>query len=123
MNPTVKQKWLTALRSGEYEQAQHELHTHDHHFCCLGVLCDLYATEHNVPWQLREDFSGYLILANKDILPAEVADWAELRDINPSVPDEVHQDGDQLYLIELSAYNDDHDYDFNQIADLIERHL
>ena len=32
-------KWLEALRSGEYEQAQYKLHDGHASYCCLGVLC------------------------------------------------------------------------------------
>lgn len=34
-------KWIKALRSGEYKQAQGFLE-HKGHFCCLGVLDNLY---------------------------------------------------------------------------------
>lgn len=33
--------WVEALRSGEYKQGQGYLRSHDDHYCCLGVLCDL----------------------------------------------------------------------------------
>lgn len=45
MDQTVKAKWVAALRSGEYEQGRGRLKT-GNAFCCLGVLCDLYAKEH-----------------------------------------------------------------------------
>lgn len=36
----ARQRWTTALRSGEYEQWQGSLRS-DHAFCCLGVACDV----------------------------------------------------------------------------------
>lgn len=45
LNPEVKEKWVAALRSGQYTQGRNALQTEDHKFCCLGVLCDLYRTE------------------------------------------------------------------------------
>ena len=44
MNPKVKHKWLTALRSGKYEQGVGALRDVAYGgstplFCCLGVLC------------------------------------------------------------------------------------
>jgi hypothetical protein len=48
MNLTKKefrQKWLEALRSGEYKQGRYALRqksTDGDKFCCLGVACDLY---------------------------------------------------------------------------------
>lgn len=41
MNPEIKAKWVAALRSGEYRQAQRKLRGNASDFCCLGVLCDL----------------------------------------------------------------------------------
>lgn len=34
----IKQKWVDALRSGEYKQGQGYLKTEDGGYCCLGVL-------------------------------------------------------------------------------------
>lgn len=44
MDAQIKQKWVEALRSGEYEQTQKTLKYRDG-FCCLGVLCDLQGAE------------------------------------------------------------------------------
>jgi len=44
MTPEVKEKWLAALRSGEYEQARNDfMATKDGktRYCCLAVLTDL----------------------------------------------------------------------------------
>ena len=38
MNPTIKKKWIRALRSGRYEQANRFLMSPQGGFCCLGVL-------------------------------------------------------------------------------------
>jgi hypothetical protein len=40
MTLDLKRKWIAALRSGEYRQAQNGLRTSDG-YCCLGVLCDI----------------------------------------------------------------------------------
>jgi hypothetical protein len=40
MNPEIKEKWLKALRSGEYAQGKCQLRRWNS-FCCLGVLCDV----------------------------------------------------------------------------------
>lgn len=40
LDPEVKEKWLTALRSGEYEQGDGQL-CYNGKFCCLGVLNDV----------------------------------------------------------------------------------
>lgn len=53
MNKDVKEKWVTALRSGKYKQGQGCLRRGDDH-CCLGVLQDLYhrttGVEDDLPW-------------------------------------------------------------------------
>ena len=40
MDTTIKNQWVTALRSGNYRQGKHALRNNDL-FCCLGVLCDI----------------------------------------------------------------------------------
>ncbi len=39
MNEVLKQKWIAALRSGEFKQSRYKLfNLHDKGYCCLGVL-------------------------------------------------------------------------------------
>lgn len=45
MNPEIKEKWLEALRSGDYTKGEGQLVTFradKKEYCCLGVLCDLH---------------------------------------------------------------------------------
>ena len=42
MNPKVKKLWIAALKSGKYSQTKLVLKDYKG-YCCLGVLCDLYA--------------------------------------------------------------------------------
>lgn len=37
MDPEIKTKWLEALRSGRYKQAQRTLSKDADTYCCLGV--------------------------------------------------------------------------------------
>lgn len=41
MNPVLKEKWVAALRSGQYKQGKKCLRTYKNTFCCLGVLVDI----------------------------------------------------------------------------------
>jgi len=41
MDPELKQKWLDALRGGDYAQHRGELFDGTSGFCCLGVLADV----------------------------------------------------------------------------------
>ena len=52
MNPEVKQKWIDALRSGDYEQGSEKLRGVNG-YCCLGVLCDIYSREYDTQWEFR----------------------------------------------------------------------
>jgi hypothetical protein len=40
MSIEVRDRWVAALRSGEYEQGTGEFE-HKGRYCCLGVLCDV----------------------------------------------------------------------------------
>ena len=111
MNPQIKQKWLNALRSGEYQQTQERLRKEDG-FCCLGVLCDLYIKENNVEWEIDED-DRYRYEKHFTVLPPSVVGWAGVEDSNPYVNGGIGT---------LSGLNDK-GFTFNEIADLIEEHL
>jgi hypothetical protein len=51
----TKEKWVAALRSGEYQQGYHFLRTPSgEKYCCFGVLCDIL----ELGWTKKED-SGY----------------------------------------------------------------
>lgn len=80
MNADIKAKWVAALRSGEYKQGHEHLRVDDS-YCCLGVLCDLYAITHGVPFGDNLRAGG-----GNDELPAEeVCEWAGLKDNDPEV--------------------------------------
>jgi hypothetical protein len=44
MDPVLKEKWITALRSGEFRQGR-EVLKRDGTYCCLGVLAEIAAPE------------------------------------------------------------------------------
>lgn len=45
-----QQRWVDALRSGEYEQCEGALRRGDK-YCCLGVACDLFKEELEEEWR------------------------------------------------------------------------
>jgi hypothetical protein len=112
MNPQIKQKWVSALRSGEYQQGQLYLRTNSG-FCCLGVLCDLYGKENNVEWNLVEDEDSnyYRFQGNAASLPFSIVEWSGIEGTNPAIG-----------FIPLSVLND-RGSTFNEIADVIEEHF
>lgn len=127
MNPEVKQKWIDALRSGKYEQGSEKLRSVSG-YCCLGVLCDLYAQEHNTQWEFRgneetnlQPMDYWYFGDQSEFLPESVREWAELNLYNPILRVE---DDDEMFEVneEVSTLNDE-GYSFSTIADLIEAQL
>jgi hypothetical protein len=86
MNKRVKTKWLKALRSGKYKQGRGQLRTPDDRFCCLGVLCDLYAKETGVSWEGNGEDDDYEICGDTGFLPQVIQEWAGVDDHNPVLP-------------------------------------
>lgn len=113
MKPEIKQKWIDALRSGEYDQDAHELKT-PHGYCCLGVLTDIYIKEQNLEWKrfdgdTEKEFTSYEFNGFEGSLCPEVIDWS-------SFPDGKTE----AILIEM---NDDQRKTFDEIADYVEANL
>jgi hypothetical protein len=117
MDARVKQLWLNALRSGEYTQAQGVLRSNNG-YCCLGVLCDLYIKEHNLAWNYDPVELEYSIGNDLGTLPNSVMNWASVEDSSPTVKLTPYTSP-----IALAKLNDDLEWNFTQIADVIEREL
>lgn len=118
MDQVIKQLWIEALRSGEYEQTVGTLHN-DEGFCCLGVLCDLAYKEGAVTrTRIDDKCYGYGTRLEVGVLPPEVVSWAGMEDDNPVVT----EDGDGN-LFSLSELNDAEGWTFGEIADIIEEQL
>jgi hypothetical protein len=115
MDEEIKQKWIKALRSGDYRQGQHCLRNGDN-FCCLGVLADVlgarWTDAADDEYENIHTYEGgrFAILDGRkaeECLPSEVA----LR---------LGLDGKQERLWEM---NDTEDASFSEIADYIEQNL
>lgn len=97
MKQEWKEKWVKALRSGEYEQGREWLKRNGK-FCCLGVLCDIS--------KLSEWYEDtYIGLSGA--LPREVSKL-------------VGGVGEQNKLVDM---NDREKKSFLEIADYIEKNL
>lgn len=115
MNQEIKQKWIDALRSGEYQQGRGRL-CGSGAFCCLGVLCDLHAQETGNDW--IEELYGSdarFYLGQTLSLPYEVTDWANF---DSFVYVDYNNKSDSLPYL-----NDKIKLSFTQIADIIEEQL
>ena len=114
MNPEIKERWLDALRSGEYQQGQNRLRQTKGDtvtYCCLGVLCDLHRKMTGLGQWDDDDYvvsTGHM----RSFLPDLVQYWADLNSNDPIIPSGAA----------LSSFN--HDFvSFQQIAEIIENEL
>ena len=135
MNTKIKQKWVSALRSGEYEQGSEKLYS-GRGYCCLGVLCDLYSKENGLKWEFRGDdviktedeivpsqlqkFDYFYFDDESEFLPESVMDWAELSVKNPQVRVECEYGEDARFYVDEIANVNDSGYSFTQLAEIIE---
>jgi hypothetical protein len=143
VNKEVKELWVEALRSGEIEQTTGHLGDSAGR-CCLGVLCDLAVREGAIPapiyhedndlfyWvgdlEALEEEGDWDIERNSEygLLPHSVMYWAGLDSVNPhvAVPEDGEPDDSEFTeSIGLSDLNDDRDWTFGMIADVIEDQL
>lgn len=115
MKIEIKQRWIDALRSGTYKQLMGFLRKNNC-FCATGVLCDLYAQEKQIEWELDIGHSGRMsILGVWGAAPDEVLDWAGC-----GVEDRTIQ-----YPLKLDAVSrkNDNGHTFEELANYIEKEL
>lgn len=138
MNRDIAQRWVDALRSGDYEQGKERLARKGADgktkFCCLGVLCEIALADGIVE---RKSYDGdedtyYRTVGDADdesctSLPLAVREWAGLGwrpggVVDPQITSEVYTDGDGYECpASFVDLNDSAGYTFAQIADVIER--
>jgi hypothetical protein len=119
VNKDIKERWLIALRSGEYHQGKEWL-KNDGNFCCLGVLCDLHAKETGTYWEALSDNVGSY-MESSETLPAKVQEWAGLPHTCGASLDFQADEG--LTLTRDITELNDSGHTFKEIADLIEEQL
>ena len=127
---TLRERWIEALRSGEYERTISMLRHESNKFCCLGVLCDI----SNVgTWKPAEDkgyyryvidsakFSAYLPYMIVDSIGAAGATVPfDIEKIsNVTLKEEIYSIPGVTDSCSLSTLNDS-GFTFEQIADLLE---
>ncbi len=124
MNSQVKEKWIAALRSGEYQQGDGKLRNRDG-YCCLGVLCDLYSKEKNTKWEFRGDdetihlpMDYWYFDGESEFLPKSVMEWAEIEADCPEVAVEDEDAGESIY--DSIANLNDSGYSFSALSNIIE---
>lgn len=119
MKKEIKEKFLTALRSGEYEQTKGRL-KNGNCFCALGVLCDLFIKEHKFAEWEEDSITVFPDSIKQEIFsyqtPRQVDEWAEFSE-DTAIYDK------QGVLSSIIELNDDYGYTFEEIAELIEKQL
>lgn len=122
MIEAIKDKWVAALRSGEYKQGQNKLVNADGSFCCLGVLCELAHKEgivNNKEVIVDEETPlnpGTYYDKAWAYLPLSVQDWAGMRSSAGSFFEETNPRERHLSHINDSGAS------FEDIANTIEKH-
>lgn len=131
MNSEIKKLWISALRSGEYQQGYNYLAVNQGdsvHFCCLGVLCDL-AKQHGVVENNQDEYGRYSYGTSSSlsdvVLPKGVQEWAGLTVDNPELEANLNNEDEEEFVakVRLAELNDDHGFDFKKLAKLIEEQL
>ena len=112
MKREIAEKWVEALRNGEYTQAAGKLANSERtEHCCLGVLCET-AIKEGLKLDVSPSLSSTTYFdAEEDNLPESVLDWAGMESALGSYPD-----GRALVVL------NDEGHPFEQIANVIEQH-
>lgn len=119
MKPEIAKQWVDALRSGKYKQAKGYLQTNEG-YCCLGVLCEIAPPE-----IARSSYDKQTDLHKFDgsvgIIPQGVEEWAGMQSCTGYTGIPTMSVTGVLKTLALTDYNDKEDWDFNRIADFIEK--
>jgi len=134
MNPTYKQPWIAALRSGEYEQARSVLYNGTG-YCCLGVLCKVAGSDFYVSGGDEDEAAGPVSYRPTDIGDIMVGNEENLTDYGREFFGLTAIEGDTLTAMNdgRRVWSADHDpspsvtttksESFAEIADWIEENL
>lgn len=118
MNKEVKELWLKALKSGEYQHGTGDLRIGDT-YCCLGVLCDLHRkiSGEGGEWKKSEENPWYEYLGSAAYLPEAVSRWSGINRV-----DGIFYDDETKTNLTLSSENDNSE-DFSTVIDYIEKYF
>lgn len=129
--------WVDALKSGNYEQSDGSL-KNDRGYCCLGVACEVYiAAEDKLTTDARFENHTFFDASTDDkgetaMLPLSVMKWLGFESNDPCVDyiqDEYDEDleeftGEKVENNDsLSCLNDDKNFDFHQIAEVLKENF
>jgi|TARA_R110000765_G_scaffold271943_3_gene370721 hypothetical protein len=111
MHKKVREVWVKALRSGEYEQCNDQLCSNDGKFCCLGVLIDVQLDGY---WEKGGKVNDWEVTCTEGGWSYQHSEIMPPKDARESL-------GLSLELAkELSVMNDEQGKSFKEIANYIE---
>jgi hypothetical protein len=119
MDQLIKQKWVAALRSGDYKQGRGALRTGSVgalEYCCLGVLCEIALKETGEGvW----DYNSFIFRESRDMsyVPDKVKEWAGMSSSNPNIYGMLIGSA----KVNSLAGANDLGLTFEEIADIIEK--
>jgi hypothetical protein len=132
MKKEIAERWVAALRSGEYKQTKNILGRVDgdeKYYCCLGVLCELAVEDGIIPpasigHDECQDTDDLLVFDGNDKEPGrDVIEWAGMR----SRAGVYRQDGSTTISGDTDrgclASDNDSGKSFAEIANIIEREV
>ena len=117
MKREIRDKWVEALKSGDYKKTTGQLSEvisgKQCFFCALGVLQDLYNKEHGLEWDNKT--------SELNVCSPDVVKWSGFNGEDEKLEYDYH-DG---HVVEdyIYEFNDSYELDFETIADLIEAQL
>lgn len=122
MKQEIANRWVAALRSGEYAQGTQYLSPERNSYCCLGVLTDLYLRESGLQWGSASSVAYH----DDTCLPVEVVSWSGMLSDCGALPDDTQGvcDTKAVALVDLNDGNSQgvRQHTFAEIADVIEKY-
>ena len=113
MKKDTKEKWVAALRSGEYKQCQGELKDASGAHCCLGVLLETQGWKETPYYKNKSIFTYYM--SSEGVINNEENELDEYTADRFGL--------NRQHQVKLMKLNDDTGWSFNLIARWIEDHL
>jgi len=120
-------KWVTALRSGEYQQVKRHLSLNGS-YCCLGVACELaiangVGVKRTAVASIRADGDDDTYVnydGGMSYMPNSVRKWLGIDCGDPVLTEKIDESGFKS-PVTASDMNDREDKTFAEIADAIEQ--
>ncbi len=117
MDRVIGKQWCEALRSGKFKRGKGKLCTvkgKTSKYCCLGVLCHILKT----PYEKTIDGYKKYLSQSQNALPENVR-------INAKMYSSLGNNLKNSYegFTQLSRINDETNFTFKQIADIIEENI